>query len=39
MGFSVVRRHIKIYRNRAFKQAAMEKRLKDVDPPAIAKIM
>ena len=28
MGFRVVRRQIKIYRNRAFKQAVMEKRLR-----------
>jgi hypothetical protein len=27
LGFRVVRRQIKIYRNRAFKQAVMEKRL------------
>jgi putative acetyltransferase len=27
MGFRVVRRQVKIYRNRAFKQAAMEKRI------------
>mgnify|MGYP002067605222 CR=1 FL=1 len=28
LGFRVVRRQIKIYRNRAFKQAVMEKRLR-----------
>jgi putative acetyltransferase len=28
MGFRIVRRQIKIYRNRAFKQAVMEKRLR-----------
>jgi putative acetyltransferase len=28
MGFRVVRRQLKIYRNRAFKQAVMEKRLR-----------
>jgi GNAT superfamily N-acetyltransferase len=28
MGFRVVRRQIKLYRNRAFKQAVMEKRLR-----------
>ena len=28
MGFNVMRRQIKIYRNRAFKQAVMEKRLR-----------
>jgi putative acetyltransferase len=28
MGFRVVRRQVKIYRNRAFKQAVMEKRLR-----------
>lgn len=33
MGFMVVRRQIKIYRNRAFKQAVMEKRLRPSASP------
>jgi putative acetyltransferase len=28
MGFRIVRRQLKIYRNRAFRQAVMEKRLR-----------
>jgi len=30
MGFKIVRRHVKIYRNRAFKQAVMSKHLSRV---------